>query len=180
MAIKVDTPEARTFEVEHQKLSALYRRIEGVEAEMARARVRLEEINNSLGEADERQATKLRAEVVKLQQDLQSAAELERALRKSASAQFAIVKEQGESLKRQGIGVAFRAWQEHLTQIEAFVAEAEPLHGVAHTLGLGGERTVDAFTGLSLAWCPSGGQLSQWRKMTDELKVGLKKLGHNV
>jgi hypothetical protein len=147
---------------------------------MARARVRLEEINNSLGEADERQATKLRAEVVKLQQDLQSAAELERGLRKAAGAQSDIVGAHRELLQRQRAEAAFHAWSERLSQMEKWLSEIDPIHPVAYKLGIGGERTKDAFTGASLAFCPSASQLLQWRTMTDLLKVRLREAGYSV
>jgi hypothetical protein len=76
------------------------------------------------------------------------------------------------------VEAAVREWVERLPQIEAWIAEAMPIHAVAGAFG--GERTREAFTGQPLAWCPSSGQLANWHAMTNELVTRLRKAGYDV
>jgi chromosome segregation ATPase len=183
MAIDTST-EVQALEAEQAKLTRLYSRA-GEAAERIRTlRARHDVLEVELGAAavddNAKRVAAIRKEMQQTKDDV-SAAEIEElALRKAGSEQFAKVRALQEPVQRQRVEAAFRLWLEFLPQIEQLVAEVNPVHPVAYQLGIGGERTRDAFTGASLAFCPSTSQLTQWRTMTDELKIRLSKAGYKV
>jgi hypothetical protein len=181
----IDTSsEIQALEVEQAKLSRLYARGTEAEARIRALRMRHDTLEGELGAAavdDNAKATAaIQREMRQVRDDISATEVAELALRKAASEQYARVRALEEPVQRMKIEVAFRAWLEYLPKIEAFVAEVELVHGVAGALGFGGERTRDAFTGAQLTWCPSTGQLVNWRTMTSELQARLRRAGYDV
>jgi hypothetical protein len=183
MAIATST-EVQALEAEQEKLTRLYARGTEAEARIRTLRARHDTLEVELGAAavdDNAKATAaIQKEMRQVRDDIAATEVAEIALRKAGSEQYARVRALEEPVQRMKIEAAFRAWLEYLPQIQAFVAEVELVQGVAGALGLGGARSFDAFTGASLAWCPSAGQLSQWRTMTGELQARLRRAGYDV
>jgi chromosome segregation ATPase len=183
MAIATST-EVQALEAEQEKLTRLYTRAMEAEDRIRTLRARHDALEVELGAAAVDDNTKrvaaIRKEMQQTKDDV-SAAEIEElALRKAGSEQSARVSALREPVQRLRVEAAFRAWLEYLPQIEAFVAEVELVQGVAGALGFGTERTRDPFTGAQLTWCPSQGQLVNWRTMTSELQVRLRRAGYDV
>jgi len=183
MAIATSS-EVQALEVEQEKLARLYARGTEAEARIRTLRARHDTLEAELGAAavdDNAKATAaIQKEMRQVRDDIAATEVAELALRKAGSEQSARVGALQEPVRRMKIEAAFRAWLEYLPQIEAFVAEVELVQGVAGALGFGTERTRDAFTGAQLTWCPSQGQLVNWRTMTGELQARLRRAGYDV
>jgi hypothetical protein len=183
MAIDTST-EVLALQQEQAKLTRLYARGTEAQARIKTLRARHDALEVELGAAavadDSKRVTAIRKEMQQIKDDV-SATEIEElALRKAGSEQFARVSALQEPVRRMRVEEAFRLWLEYLPKIEAFVAEVELVQGVAGALGFGSERTRDAFTGAQLTWCPSTGQLVNWRTMTSELQARLRRAGYDV
>jgi hypothetical protein len=176
--------EVQALEAEQEKLTRLYARGTEAGTRIRTLRARHDTLEAELGVAavdDNAKATAaIQAEMRRVRDDIAAAEVAEVALRKAGSEQYARVRALEEPVQRMKIEAAFRAWLEYLPKIEAFVAEVELVQGVAGALGFGSERTRDAFTGALLTWCPSTGQLVNWRTMTSELQARLRRAGYDV
>jgi hypothetical protein len=183
MAIDTST-EVQALEAEQAKLTRLYARGTEALSRISTLRARHDTLEAELGAAavedNSKRVAVIRKEMLQIKDDVAATEIEELALRKAGSEQYARVRALEEPVQRMKIEVAFRAWLEYLPKIEAFVAEVELVQGVAGALGFGSERTRDAFTGAQLTWCPSTGQLVNWRTMTSELQARLRRAGYDV
>ncbi len=183
MAIDTST-EVRALEAEQAKLARLHSRSAEAEERIRTLRARHETFERELGEAavagDNKRVGAIRTEMTKIKDDIAATEIEELALRKASAEQHARVRALQEPVKRMKVEAAFRAWLEFLPQLEAAVAAVDTVRPIAYELGFGDERTLDAFTGASLAWCPSSGRVAQWRTMTAELTTRLAKAGYRV
>jgi chromosome segregation ATPase len=169
---------------EGKKLSGLYAKLTATEEALRSAGRRIEELSEDLAQAelrgDEKAVGKARDEIGKLRLELQGLTEVELGLRKATAAQSAVVREARVPAQREQVEEALRAWMEFLPQLEAAVMGLGHLHAVAYQFGFGSERSIDPFTGLSLQWCPSIGQLEQWKAQAGKLQTMLRKNGYSV
>jgi hypothetical protein len=183
MVIDTST-EVQALEAEMAKLARLYARGTEAEARIKTLRAKHGTLEEQLGATavsdDAKRVAAIRRELREVREEITDLEVGELALRKASAEQHARVSALREPVERMRVEVAFRGWLEFLPQLEAALTEAAPVHGIAGTLGFGGPRLRDAFTGQPLAWCPDSSEVENWRVRTDELKTRLRKAGYAV